>query len=730
MTRTPRVRGTLGEVAAGYIAGLGILLVVDLTGLLTLLGSGTQEAPVLLGLVVGAFLFAGVGLLLRRRSTRLLWPLGIAGVAITGLLAAYNSAYPVAPDADLALRSLLCANLSLVVAFSTGPSASSRTGSVRGFLGSLLILGGIPTLVIAVSAGIYLASDYSGLGETLLAAEGLGALLLVLLALRSRWGRGRPVLVPTGSLVVPPPPRFRLRARVPLRGRALSVALAIFLAGFTVLSTAGPSAAALPPAGGPAPAGAFRTPIRHVVDILMENHAFDNLFGTYPGNSSGALSPGGPNLTVPNGLYSVPTPWPVHPVPEGTYSTPDPVEGYTAYHEDWNGGKMNGFPEGSGPPSMTYYTRSQMAPEWVWAEEYSLADRYFASALSESDPNRLYNLAGASPVLNDYGPPPYLPLSDSIFSELDAYNVSWGYYVQDPAEGLGTLEDFWGIGTVASHIGSFSDFTGELRNGTLPAVTWLMPVDGGAGSLYSQGPPGSVLSGEMWLLHFLDEIMESPAWNSTAIFLTYDEGGGFYDPVPPPVVDGEQLGQRVPMILISPYAKEDYVSHTVLNHASVLAFVDYNWGLPALNPFVASSDLPLDMLYLGTAGNPPGPRPPLPLTAAMGFPVPATVPFPAPPVPGPNLSSLFPQPLQIPPDQLPYPRMGASNTTLASLGAPVYLHQDVAFTPWPVSRPFLGVVGALELVGFLALRRQSRAGGAKEAHGPPSRPAPAGSRVR
>jgi len=141
------------------------------------------------------------------------------------------------------------------------------------------------------------------------------------------------------------------------------------------------------------------TPIKHVIEIMMENHAFDNIFGKYPCDSNSSS-----NQTLINSLekpVNLITDTPgnyimkqLKAVPNGTYSTPDPVEGYSAYHLDWNNGKMNGFYNNSGPQSMTYYTASQVAPLWDLAQQYSLGDSYFASVLSETSPNRLYNMAG------------------------------------------------------------------------------------------------------------------------------------------------------------------------------------------------------------------------------------------------------------------------------------------------------------------------------------------------
>ena len=115
---------------------------------------------------------------------------------------------------------------------------------------------------------------------------------------------------------------------------------------------------------------AFSTesPIKHVIEILMENHTFDNLFGAYSTNHP--LE----NLTT-----SIIQQNKLKPVPNGTYSTPNPPEGYVAYHRDWNNGAMNGFMSAEGPVGMTYFTAAQLAPEWSLAQEYGLADHFFVS---------------------------------------------------------------------------------------------------------------------------------------------------------------------------------------------------------------------------------------------------------------------------------------------------------------------------------------------------------------
>ncbi|MDG6907809.1 MAG: hypothetical protein JRN20_18715 [Nitrososphaerota archaeon] len=178
----------------------------------------------------------------------------------------------------------------------------------------------------------------------------------------------------------------------------------------------------------------------------------------------------------------------------------------------------------------------------------------------------------------------------------------------------------------SGQIKSWSDFANSIQQQFLPSVVWVMPVGVGAYDV-SQHPAYNVTQGEVWLLNMVNSIMRSSYWNSTAIFIMYD-GGGYHDQVPPPVVDGVQLWFICPFIVISHYVKENYVSHT-MNHASLLAFVDYNWRLPALNQFVAHSSPPLDLLCSSSSNSSlnSSPRPPVELTATSIFPLTPQIPF-------------------------------------------------------------------------------------------------------
>jgi hypothetical protein len=181
--------------------------------------------------------------------------------------------------------------------------------------------------------------------------------------------------------------------------------------------------------------------------------------------------------------------------------------------------------------------------------------------------------------------------------------------------------------------------------------------------------------------------MNSPEWNSTAIFINYDEGGGYYDSVPPPVVGGQQLGFRVPLIMISPYAKENYVSSTPMNHASLLAFLDYNWRMPPLNSFVASSDIPIDMFTFGTSGYQP--RPPFSLNLG-NLTLPSTINFPLSAFKSSSISNLYPVQPQIPFNALNYSRSGFSSVNLSQMHTAPYVAIDTPYTPYYESIAFVG----------------------------------------
>jgi phospholipase C len=427
-----------------------------------------------------------------------------------------------------------------------------------------------------------------------------------------------------------------------------------------------------------------RTPIKHVVIIMMENHSFDNVFGYFPYPSPNSTSQFLLTIQRPNDLLDVNSTIDLSAVPAGTYSTPNPVE--SVYYADWDNGRMDGFKANSGAQAMTYFTSNQLAIEWDWAELYSIADNYFAGCLCETNPNRLISLTGYSAGLTgDQGPPPYIPVNQTIFSELDKYGVSWGYFVPD-LEGVPfPLDYFFGISNYMSNVGTVSQFEKDLVTNSLPSISWVMPLGGTED--FSQHPSQNVTEGEVWLNGVVSHVMESGYWNSTAIFITYDEGGGYYDHVPPPSLDGVQLGFRIPLFVISPFSKENYVSHSIMNHASILAFIDYNWGLPALNKFVADSTIPLDMFDFDIKYQNGGViRQPFVLPNNTGYPLQPQIPF----------------------EELPYARSGSSDFNLSSADAGLYIQENTTYTPVYQSFPFVIAIAILLLTAAYVASKKLR----------------------
>ncbi|MGC9210812.1 MAG: alkaline phosphatase family protein [Nitrososphaeria archaeon] len=420
-----------------------------------------------------------------------------------------------------------------------------------------------------------------------------------------------------------------------------------------------------------------KTPIKHVIIIFKENRSFDNLFGTYPYGHNEALKNNSiiKKLSIPDGVLNMKVEVPNYPglgsvlgYTKLAYADSpvqqDPGEGWVDYHGDWDYGRMDGYVAYSGPQSMVYIDYNQIPFYWDYAEEYVLCDNYFTAVMTESLPNFLGLWSGTTVVSNDISPPPYLPLNDTIFYQLSKYNVSWGIFglysteQSPPSSEIGWLEnikDFAGNPAMMSHIYNISVFYQMLKNNSLPAYVFM--DDYGIADGISDHPPDNITYSEMWTVNVINAVMNSPEWSSSAIFITWDDEGGFYDHVPPPQINSFGLGLRTACLIISPYAKEDYIDHQVLSHYSLLKFVEWNWNLPYLNEDIAESNLPLDAFNFNQQPRPPiilGPTPNIAGTLGTShgyiefengssYRLTAT-----------QTSQQYPIPLQIPVSQLPY----------------------------------------------------------------------------
>ena len=166
-------------------------------------------------------------------------------------------------------------------------------------------------------------------------------------------------------------------------------------------------------------------------------------------------------------------------------------------------------------------------------------------------------------------------LSWTYFAPASFANLIWSGFASPPDQGTTAWKQ---------HFASYTSFISALHSGTLPAVSWLV-----APARYNDHPPYNICRSQNWLVRQLNAVMRSPLWSSTAIFVTWDEFGGFYDHVPPPSAHDIGFGPRVPTLVISPYARAHTVDHTIYNFASILRFVEDTFHVPHLSSYDAQA---------------------------------------------------------------------------------------------------------------------------------------------
>lgn len=341
-----------------------------------------------------------------------------------------------------------------------------------------------------------------------------------------------------------------------------------------------------PRAAEPGPPPAARTPVRHVVEIMMENHGFDNYFGTFPGVLGLPA-----DVRLPDGSGASVGPYWIN----GT-STPDLPHDRPSEIADVDGGAMDGFVEQMAAYNrsleatpMGYYNATQIPGYWALAGTYVLCDHYFASVLGPTVPNRLYAIAGSSAGLDSDAMPAAGVDLPTIFDQLSNAGLSWRYYYDAEGNETPIVLDVAPLRQSPSEVANVApdtDLLSELAQSPLANVTYIDPE---ASPTVSEHPPENVTVGQDWTLSVLATIEANPDWPSTAIFLTWDEGGGYYDSVAPPAIDALGYGLRVPLLIVSPFTRGGGVDSSVLDHTSILRFIDEDWGLPALNARVAEA---------------------------------------------------------------------------------------------------------------------------------------------
>lgn len=324
--------------------------------------------------------------------------------------------------------------------------------------------------------------------------------------------------------------------------------------------------------GGPTLLGrAARTsPIKHIIVTCQENHAFDHYWGSYKGLPAGFGIPA--DYTKNSGVK------PFH-FQNLTGNGDDPNHDWTATHEAYNGGKMNGFvSNGNGRDAMGFYNETDIPYYYSLLPEYALAAEYFCGVLSETLPNRLVLYAGTSGGITSDSAPANGSLTWPCITHLLAnHGITYKNYNFHCPNNYSYMALFKGNNNVAKMNQTIADFMSDCKNGTLPQVSFITEAPP-----YDEHPPANIRTGETMMKSIIKAVKASPVWEHSALWLTYDEGGGFFDHRAPKELDHFGSGIRVPGLMISPLAKKGHVDTTYSDHASVLKFIEHVFGLPTL----------------------------------------------------------------------------------------------------------------------------------------------------
>jgi phospholipase C len=332
--------------------------------------------------------------------------------------------------------------------------------------------------------------------------------------------------------------------------------------------------------------GRDEPPIRNLVISCQENHSFDSYFGFAPQVQAKGFGP-------PPGFFQPDAAGGRHvPFEQTSLTTDDPDHSWAGSHLQYDGGRMDGFFRSSGEVAIGYYTARELPFYYGLFDDpdTALCANYFCSILGPTWPNRFYLMSGTSGGITnngfwgfgifDSGPWPI------ILDLLEEAEVSWKIYnlggIDDvPSGESDNVAVFWSRWAHDPRtLGTTDDYLRDCANGTLPAVSWLIPsfthrVD--------EHPPADVSVGMRLQQQVITALRQSPLWPRSAFLLTYDEHGGFFDHVAPPQVDAYGLGIRVPLWVISPMARRGVVtSRRPAEHVSTLKLIERLHGLPTL----------------------------------------------------------------------------------------------------------------------------------------------------
>ena len=442
----------------------------------------------------------------------------------------------------------------------------------------------------------------------------------------------------------------------------LAVAVALLITGCGLSRSNNSSGGTTPTSGGTSTTSSGSiTAVKHVVMLLQENRSFDNYFGHFNAyRTTVGLTANVDDLTNPS------TPPAPNPTFDGSTCAGSPAGTCTPFKmvsacipdlsPSWNESHTqrnlnapasgsatndgfayeagaystnNGYSDRAGARAMGYYDQTQLNYYYFLATQFAVSDKWFSPMLGKSEPNHLYNFAATSQGWIDI---PNTQLdAQTIFNLLQNAGVSWKIYYTDLAPGGGpdTYATYFSkLNSLKSNIVPLSQYFADLQSGNLPAVAL---IDAGRDSGTDEHPNNNVQTGAQQAQKVIDALISSSSWSSSVFFLTWDEAGGMYDHVPPAAAvnpDGiapnpapfpyikstfndnfTYTGFRVPLIVISPFAKKGYVSHTTADYTAMLKFIETRFSLPSLTQRDAAQ---FDMTEFFNFGAPPNATPPTP----------------------------------------------------------------------------------------------------------------------
>jgi len=357
------------------------------------------------------------------------------------------------------------------------------------------------------------------------------------------------------------------------------------------------------------PAGTDTLPqIEHIVVLMMENHSYDDHFGMLKRGDGFKLGRDG--LPLDANPYTQGKLLKAFHMPSTCQLDGKPSQAWDVSHTAYDNGRNDGFVTGSGPVAMGYWDSTDIPFYYGLAQTFPVADRWFSSVLAQTYPNRRFLIAGTAAGIVSTSTASLLapaPPNGTIFDRLDAHGISWrDYYTDVPA--VAVIPSV--LKNNAHNLAKSSQFITDAAAGKLPALSFVDPNFGHQ----SEEDPQDIRQGERFAAAIIDAAMHGPGWEKTLLIWTYDEHGGYYDHVAPPTaIEPDSIppeihvppdlpggynryGFRVPSVIVSPYARKNYVSHVVHDHTSILKLVETKWNLPALTFRDANADNLLDSL--------------------------------------------------------------------------------------------------------------------------------------